>query len=294
MRFTVFTPAYNRAYCIEKLYRSLQRQTFRDFEWIVIDDGSQDNTEEVISGFIAEQNFFPIRYQKVPNGGKHRAVNLAVRMAEGELFTCVDSDDMLTDDALEISDAVERSIPESEKAQFAGVCGLKGTPNNEIIGNTFDSGEYVDMTNLERLEKKLYGDRSEVIYTEVWKRFPFAEFPGENFLTEATALLEMAGAGLKMRFFNRIIKIIEYLPDGLSAQSSKRFAENPKGWGLYIYQQGKYGLLYGLEKWEVIAKYYYACRSRLSCREMAKALHMGTLSFYLRVYGLRLVYRIYQ
>lgn len=294
MRFTVFTPAYNRAYCIEQLYRSLQRQTFRDFEWIVIDDGSKDNTEEVVAGFLAEQNFFPIRYQKVPNGGKHRAFNLAVRMAEGEMFTCVDSDDYLTDDALEVADAVEKSIPEEEKQFFAGVCGQKGNPDLSPLKNSFNEPEYQDLTYLERIDRKCFGDGAESFYTEVLRRYPFVEYEGENFLTEATVLFEMARNGLKTRFFSKVIKIIEYLPDGLTANSEKRFVENPKGWGLYIYQRIENGLLQGFGKWEVIAKYFYACRARLSIREMAKTLHLRPTAFFLRIVGLRLVYRLYR
>ena len=90
MRITVFTPAYNRGYIIEKLYRSLQNQTFRNFEWLIIDDGSSDNTSEKIQSFIQDNNDFPIIFEKVENGGKHRAINLGVQKARGELFFIVD------------------------------------------------------------------------------------------------------------------------------------------------------------------------------------------------------------
>ena len=114
MRITVFTPTYNRGYTIERLYRSLQRQVFDDFEWIVIDDGSNDNTEALFQTFLRTKNQFPITYKKVSNGGKHRAINLGVQMAQGELFFIVDSDDYLTDRALEEIDKIEKSIPESD------------------------------------------------------------------------------------------------------------------------------------------------------------------------------------
>ena len=104
MRITVFTPAYNRGYIIEKLYRSLQNQTFRNFEWLIIDDGSSDNTSEKIQSFIQDNNDFPIIFEKVENGGKHRAINLGVQKARGELFFIVDSDDYLTNTSLEIVD----------------------------------------------------------------------------------------------------------------------------------------------------------------------------------------------
>ena len=129
MRITVFTPTYNRAYIIENLYRSLQRQTFRDFEWLIVDDGSSDNTEEVIASWQNEGNDFPIRYFKKENGGKCRAINYGVDRAEGELFFNVDSDDYLLDDALEKIDRWERELPKDGK--FCGVVGNLGTSPTE-------------------------------------------------------------------------------------------------------------------------------------------------------------------
>ena len=110
MRITVFTPTYNRAYIIEKLYRSLQHQTFRDFEWLIVDDGSTDNTADIVAIWQHEGNDFPIRYYKKENGGKCRAINYGVDRAEGELFFNVDSDDYLTDDALEKIDLCDHPI----------------------------------------------------------------------------------------------------------------------------------------------------------------------------------------
>ena len=100
MKITVFTPTYNRGYIIENLYKSLQRQFFTDFEWLVVDDGSSDNTEELFEIWSKENNNFQIRYYKKENGGKHRAINYALDKERGELFFTVDSDDYLTDDAL--------------------------------------------------------------------------------------------------------------------------------------------------------------------------------------------------
>ena len=141
MRFTVFTPTYNRAHTLDRLYRSLQRQTLRDFEWIVIDDGSTDGTDERFNRILKEDNFFKITYQKVENGGKHRAINRAVSIAEGELFFIADSDDRLTDNALYKVDQIEKTIPSDEKKQFAGVCGLDGYDFKTQVGTTFSNLE---------------------------------------------------------------------------------------------------------------------------------------------------------
>lgn len=277
MRFTVFTPTYNRGYLLEELYHSLQRQTFRDFEWVIVDDGSSDDTEEIVTRMQEIGDFFPIIYHKVTNGGKHRAWNKGIDLASGELFFGCDSDDYLTDDGLEIADYIERTIPESEKEKYAGVCGLKGYQNRDVVGQTFADAEYIDITHLERIKNKVLGDKSEVIYTDVWRKYKYHEFDGEKFLTEATALNRMAADGLKMRYFNSVVKIIEYRPDGLSADSLKQFINNPKGYGLYIHQQIKYGLLCGKKKYEAIANYYNQCAGTLGVKKVAENLHMNPL-----------------
>ena len=161
MRITVFTPTYNRGYIVDRLYRSLQRQSFHDFEWIVVDDGSTDNTEELFAGYLKEDNFFPIRYVKTENGGKHRAINKGVSLAEGELFFIVDSDDYLADDALETIDRIEHTIPNELKSYFCGVCGQKGYINGNHLGKTFD-GDTLDLTMLER---------EKIIFPEIKQRY---------------------------------------------------------------------------------------------------------------------------
>ena len=147
MRITVFTPTYNRAYIIEKLYHSLQRQTFRDFEWLIVDDGSSDNTAEVVSAWQQEGNDFPIRYYKKENGGKCRAINYGVDLAEGELFFNVDSDDYLTDDALEKVSRWVDTLPEG--GNFCGVVGNLGISPTQTP-NTPMAAPYRDATLLER------------------------------------------------------------------------------------------------------------------------------------------------
>ena len=210
MRITVFTPSYNRGYIIEKLYKSLKAQTYRDFEWIVIDDGSTDNTKDLFDVWKQEDNDFPIIYKRVENGGKHRAINTGVSMARGDLFFIVDSDDYLVEDALATIDEIEKSIPEGEKSSFCGVCGQCGYTEKISIGSTF-CGELLDITVLQRERYEIAGDKAEVFYTKILKRYPFPSFEGENFLTEAIVWDRIAYDGYKMRFFNKIIYITNYL-----------------------------------------------------------------------------------
>ena len=276
MRFTVLTPTYNRGHLLGALFESLCRQTFHDFEWVIIDDGSADDTKQIVEQFQQKEPFFPIIYYKQENGGKHRAWNKGIELASGELVFGCDSDDYLTDDALEITDRVEKTIPSEEKKRFAGVCGLKGYKTGEEIGESFVHQNMMDMTYLERFKNHVSGDKSEVFYRKVWENYKFHEFDGEKFLTEATAQFRMAEDGLKTRFFNEIIKIAEYLPNGLTSNSRRLFEDNPKGWGLYIYQRIKYGLLRGKGKWDVILHYYNCCRGKLGLAEIANNLHLSS------------------
>lgn len=291
-RFTVFTPTYNRGTLLPNLYHSLQRQTFRDFEWIIVDDGSTDNTEEVVRSMQEQENSFPILYQKTVNGGKHRAWNRGVELASGELFFGCDSDDFLTDDALETADQVEKSIPSDEKKHFAGVCGLKIYRDRQMVGETFSRLGYADLTHLERQNNNIFGDKSEVLYTAIWRRYKYHEFEGEKFLTEATALNRMAADKLKIRYFNIPIKVIEYRQGGLSSSSKYLFVKNPKGWGLYIYQRVRYGLLKGTGKWDVITDYYDRTRDRLQMREAAANLHMNFIPMACGITTTKLRYRL--
>ena len=284
MRFTVLTPSYNRGDLLWGLFQSLQRQTFHDFEWVIVDDGSTDNTDQVVAQMRNTEHFFPIIYKKTPNGGKHRAWNRGLELASGEMIFGCDSDDYLTDDALEKADHIEKTIPPEERIHFAGICGLKGFKNRTMVGDTFP-GDYMDMTYLERIHNNVKGDKTEIFYTSVWKKYKYFEFENEKFITEATSLMRMAEDDLKIRFFNCIVKIIEYRPDGLTASSTSLFDQNPQGWGLYIHQRVKYGLLSGQGKWDVILDYYDRCRNRLSIPRMAKYLHMPAAELAARVYA---------
>lgn len=235
-KITVFTPTYNRAYIIGKLYQSLQRQTYTDFEWLIVDDGSTDNTTELIHEWQKRNENMPIRYYKKENGGKCRAINYALKYAQGELFFTVDSDDYLTDDALEKIVMWEKEIAHSDK--FCGVAGNLGTSNNETP-NTLFSGEYYEGTLLDRY-RNVDGERAIVFYTEIHRKYLYPEFSGENFMTEAVVYNRMAHDGYKMRFYNDIIWIYEYREDGLTQKGNSLFVNNPMGYGLWLREKAEY------------------------------------------------------
>lgn len=258
-KITIFTPTYNRAYILNNLYRSIQRQTYRNFEWLVLDDGSSDNTEELIKGWMAEENDFPIRYYKVPNGGKCRAINKGLDLAEGELFFIMDSDDYLTDDSLETVVKWEATI--AGKPGYCGVAGNRGsspteTPNTRLWQLYGEGCQYIDEYAYcrypEYTDKVIDGERAGVWYTEIHRQYKYPEFEGENFLTPCITWNRMAKDGYKIRIFDDIIWICEYLADGLTMQGNMRFIKNPAGHGLSIREKAEfldYPLIEKMKMW---------------------------------------------
>ena len=232
-KVTVFTPAYNRAYILPELYHSLRNQTCFDFEWIIVDDGSADGTEALVGAWLQQQNAFAIRYYKQKNGGKHRAINCGAEKAAGELFFIVDSDDQLTADAVESLLRVKNTLPDHEK--FAGVAGNRGYHRGGVIGTTFD-GDMLDCSAIERRKYGIDGDKAEAFFTSVLKKYPFPEYEGENFVTEAVVWDKMALDGYKLRYFNKIIYLCDYLEDGLTNQGLDLYYRNPQGYGHYLRQ----------------------------------------------------------
>lgn len=292
MEITIFTPTYNRAYTIKTLYDSLKQQTFRDFEWIVIDDGSTDNTQKLFDDIKNDVHDFPITYLYTKNQGKHCAVNRAVGMASGRLFFIVDSDDSLPKNSLEIIEKYENSLSSEEKEFFAGVAGLRGSEDGSILGTTFE-GDYLDVTYLNAPSKNIYGDKAEVYYTEILKKYPFPQFNNEKFIPESTVWNVIAADGYKLRYFNTIIYFGEYLEDGLTRQGKEKYKDIPKGYGLYLSQLVEYGQLKKLKKWESLFNYYRMFNERLTNREMANNLNMNLMRFYFRMLGIRLFYKLY-
>lgn len=232
---TVFTPTYNRASLLGRLYKSLEKQTNKKFEWVIVDDGSTDDTREKVK-FFRRKATFPIRYIYKRNEGKHIAINEGVKIASGKWFFIVDSDDYLTESAIETVLQYCKSIEGDPNC--AGVVGLRGNSNREILfdyGKTygkrdkFFQKEYIDATSIEyRYKYKIHGDRAEVLRTKLLKRYPFPKFKGERFLTEGYLWLSLSRDGYYFRWFNKIIYITEYLADGLSANMSEIARNNPQ------------------------------------------------------------------
>ncbi len=218
MFITIFTPTYNRAYRISTLYQSLCRQTFNDFEWLIVDDGSSDDTEEVIRS-LADEKKIQIRYFKQVNKGKHIAFNYGVQEAKGTLFWCVDSDDFIADDAIEWLHNKYQEIKGFD--DFVGISGEKYDYDSKPVANK-PPFEQIDSNALDVIFRyRILGDLSEVFRTEILKQYPFPETPGEKFCAESLVWNRIAQKYKIRYYFNKAIYYCEYLKDGLSAHSIK-------------------------------------------------------------------------
>jgi glycosyltransferase involved in cell wall biosynthesis len=230
--FTVFTATYNRANTLFKLYESLCQQTNQNFEWVIVDDGSIDNTEDFIKELIVKSSF-QIKYLKQDNGGKHRAINKGAQIASGELFFIVDSDDYLLPNSLETISKYWKQI--KTNSQFAGVAGKKILKNGNDIGDNLKT-EILDCSITERRYKfNINGDKAEAIQTSVMKRYPFPDYPNENFCAEGL-IWNRISLEKKLRFFDEAIYVCEYLDDGLSKNSIRNRKTN-SNYTLLLYSE---------------------------------------------------------
>lgn len=274
---TIFTSTYNRAYIIDDLYQSLLKQTDMDFEWLIVNDGSSDDTDNYFRKIIQRNNPFPIRYFSQKNKGKHVAINFGVKKALGKLFFIVDSDDFLTNDAIKKIKEWERSLDDSKK--WAGVAGLRGYAKDHIIGKTFSGGDFVDAKNTERHLYQIYGDKSEVYFTSVLKKYPFPEIEGEKFMEEEYVWNAIGNDGFYIRWFNDIIYITDYLKDGLSYDKNKH-KNNPQGTLLWARQNIKIFQSTNQQKtYDAILTYYNAVKKTKSTFSIIKDLDISFFLF---------------
>lgn len=209
---TVFTPTYNRAHLLAGIFECLCKQTFNDFEWLIVDDGSTDGTKELVnSEFINQDSGFPVRYYRKENGGKHTAINLGVKEAKGELFLILDSDDELPADSLTIISNEYSGI--KGDSNICGVCGYMAHRNGDIIGRPLIECE---ASSLEmRYKFGVKGDMCEVFRTSILRMFAFPEIDGERFCPEMLVWNRIA-KDYKLRIFPKVIYYRDYLEGGLT------------------------------------------------------------------------------
>lgn len=231
LSLTIFTPTFNRAKTISRTYESLLRQQSFDFEWVVVDDGSTDNTGCLVKQWMNEAPFL-IRYIKQKNGGKYMAYNNGLRNANGDLFFCVDSDDWLLDDSVSNILRIKRELLGNKR--LAGCVALKEYKDKRLIGKAYPNNlEITSLQNLERLG--LNGERSIVFKTTVAKLFLFPEKTQEKFMTEAVIYDKYDKYEFLIK--NKVLTTCEYQEEGLSSNPRKLMVKNPAGYKLYFAQR---------------------------------------------------------
>jgi len=218
---TILTPAYNRAYILKNAYESLCHQSNKDFEWLIIDDGSTDNTEQLVFELIKKADF-KIIYKKKENGGKHTALNVGFDLANSKYTIILDSDDKLTPDAVEV---ILRTWQKYKDMQDIGcVAFLRIYTNGKVIGSPFPrNGEIKSL-----FKQRMIGDKAETFRTEILKNYKFPVIKGEKFIGEGIVWSNIAKK-YKYAFYNKGIYICEYLEDGLTKSGRKMRIKNPKG-----------------------------------------------------------------
>ena len=223
---TIFTPSYNRAYCLNQCYESLMRQTNKGFIWLIIDDGSTDDTKALVQSWISE-NRIDIQYHYQDNQGMHSGHNSAYRLIKTELNVCIDSDDFMPDTAVE--DILKCWKTTENKESLSGIIGLDAFKNGQIIGQKIP--EFIENTTLEDLHNKykVSGDKKLVLRTEIVKKFPpYPIFPEERFVPLGTLYL-LIDKQYKLACLNKVLCIVEYMEDGSSRNIIKQYRRHPKG-----------------------------------------------------------------
>lgn len=221
---TVFTPAYNRAHTLPRTYQSLCCQTCKDFEWLIVDDGSTDNTRKLVDGWIKE-SIIPIRYIYQENQGMHGAHNTAYRNITTELNTCIDSDDYMPNDAVKI---IISFWKEKGSDKYAGIIGLDADIEGKLIGTPFPQN-MVSTTLNDFYARGGRGDKKLVYRTDVIKKYPeYPIFEGEKYVSLGYKY-QLIDQDYELLTLNDVLVNVEYQPDGSSMNMFRQYIRNPKG-----------------------------------------------------------------
>jgi glycosyltransferase involved in cell wall biosynthesis len=222
---TVFTPTFNRAFCLSNLYNSLANQTSKDFKWLIIDDGSIDNTNELVNIWIL-QGTINIQYQYQENQGMHGGHNTAYNLIDTELNVCIDSDDYMPDDAVE--NILKLWENRDLNTPLAGIIGLDAFKDGTIIEKIPKKFKHATLSELE-VENKIKGDKKVVLRTEVVKEFPPYPIYKEERLVPLGTLYLMIDQKYQYICTNKVFCIIEYLEDGSSKNILRQYKKSPHG-----------------------------------------------------------------
>ncbi len=234
---TIFTPTFNRAHTLPRTYESLKKQKCKDFVWLIIDDGSTDETAELVNKWICEEKDFLIRYVFKENGGMHSAHNIAYRNIDTLLNTCIDSDDELAENAISM---ILHKWEEIKDLNYAGIIALDADmKTGEIIGKGF-SDSLVETTLSGYYNAGGSGDKKLVYRTDVINQYPeYPEFPGEKYVSLSYKYL-LIDQDYKLAVLNEVLCNVEYQSDGSSKSMYKQYLSNPKGFAFWRTIKMKY------------------------------------------------------
>lgn len=233
---TVFTPSYNRAHLLPRLFASLQKQTSKDFIWMIIDDGSTDGTAMIVEEWKRKADF-EIQYHYKENGGMHTAHNMAYAIIETELNVCIDSDDQMPPDAV---DKIINIWKANTNPQAAGIIGLDADENGKVIGTPIP--ENLKEGNLIDLYRKynVTGDKKMVLRTDIVRKYPpYPEYKGEK-LVPLGILYLMIGKDFPSIYTNEVLCWVEYQTEGSSHTIRKQYFQSPRGFAYAKQVQKKY------------------------------------------------------
>lgn len=222
---TVFTPTYNRANLLRRCYESMCRQTCQDFVWLVIDDGSEDDTAAQISSWAKESHGFEMQYYHKENGGLHTAYNAAIEKIDTPLCVCIDSDDFMPDDAIE---KILKFWKEHGSDEYAGIVGLDYDLAGNIIGDPLPAQKSVNLIDLLVGRYQLNnGDRTNVVRTELYKKYaPMKVYPGEKNFNPHYLHLQIS-CDYDFLVMNENLRFVEYQPSGMSNSMLKQYRNSP-------------------------------------------------------------------
>lgn len=240
VQLTIFTPAYNRAHTLPRTYESLCRQSCKDFVWLIVDDGSDDNTRELVESWQAQDNGFPIRYIYKENGGMHTAHNTAYENISTELNVCIDSDDALADGAVEAILALWAEAGGADHPEVAGIIGLDADMNTgTVIGTGFPEG--MTRTTLAGFyESGGRGDKKLVYRTDIMQQLPpYPVFPGEKYVSLGYKY-QLCDQCYTLLTLDRVLCNVEYQPDGSSNTMFRQYLRNPRGFAFVRVQNMKF------------------------------------------------------
>ncbi|GKW45325.1 glycosyltransferase family 2 protein [Planococcus sp. NCCP-2050] len=225
---TVYTPTYNRAYILHECYESLLRQTNQNFKWLIVDDGSTDQTNELVNIWIKEGKI-DINYIYQENQGVHVARNKAIENIDTYLNVCIDSDDHLPDNAVEL---ITKLWTEKGGEQYAGIIGWDVYKSGKVVGKKFpESLEVATLMDLYEVYN-IPGDKKPVYRTDIAKLFPSPQFEGENYFPNRYKY-SLTDEVAPCLLLHEPLCIVEYLPDGITANLFTRYLKNPRGFIFY-------------------------------------------------------------